>query len=171
MSASLPTPLSLKCSGWRSTAAVSPNWLVWVGVWLRVRSVALSFLTPWWPLFPRQGFCTASILPTYPLLLLWLPDPAYFPADSLRMKTAALLPTHQDSEVCSKSSRTLPPPLHLSAHQMSFKNQRMLIHNMVARMVKNLPTMQETQVQSLSREDSLEKGMATHSSILAWEIP
>ena len=31
--------------------------------------------------------------------------------------------------------------------------------------------MQETQVQSLSEEDPLEKGMATHSSILAWEIP
>ena len=38
-------------------------------------------------------------------------------------------------------------------------------------MVKNLPAMQETQVLSLSREDPLEKGMATHSSILAWRIP
>ena len=38
-------------------------------------------------------------------------------------------------------------------------------------MVKNLPAIQETRVQSLSREDSLEKGMATHSSILAWRIP
>ena len=38
-------------------------------------------------------------------------------------------------------------------------------------MVKNLPTMQETWVQSLGREDPLEKGMATHSSILAWRIP
>ena len=38
-------------------------------------------------------------------------------------------------------------------------------------MVKNLPAMQETQVQSLSWEDPLEKKMATHSSILAWEIP
>ena len=38
-------------------------------------------------------------------------------------------------------------------------------------MVKNQPAMQETWVQSLGREDSLEKGMATHSSILAWEIP
>ena len=37
-------------------------------------------------------------------------------------------------------------------------------------MVKNLPSMQETKVQFLGREDSLEKGMATHSSILAWEI-
>ena len=38
-------------------------------------------------------------------------------------------------------------------------------------MVKNLPAMQETQVQSLGQEDPLEKGMATHSSILAWRIP
>ena len=38
-------------------------------------------------------------------------------------------------------------------------------------MVKHLPTMQETQVQSLVREDSLEKEMATHSSILAQRIP
>ena len=36
---------------------------------------------------------------------------------------------------------------------------------------KNLPTMQETWVQSLGREDPLEKGMATHSSTLAWRIP
>ena len=38
-------------------------------------------------------------------------------------------------------------------------------------MVKNLPAMQETQVQSLGWEGSLEKGMATHSNILAWRIP
>ena len=38
-------------------------------------------------------------------------------------------------------------------------------------MVKNLPVMLETQVQSLGREDPLEKGMATHSNILAWRIP
>ena len=37
--------------------------------------------------------------------------------------------------------------------------------------VKNLPTVQETGVQSLSQEDPLEEGMAIHSSVLAWEIP
>ena len=42
---------------------------------------------------------------------------------------------------------------------------------LVAQMVKNLPTVQETGVQSLHQEDSLEKGMAPHSSSLAWEIP
>ena len=41
----------------------------------------------------------------------------------------------------------------------------------MAQMVKNLPAMQETWVQSLGQEDALEKGMATHSSILAWRIP
>ena len=40
----------------------------------------------------------------------------------------------------------------------------------MAQKVKNLPTMQETQVQSLDQEDPLEKGMATHSSI-AWRTP
>ena len=42
---------------------------------------------------------------------------------------------------------------------------------LVAQMVKNLPPMQETGVRSLGREDPLEKGMATHSSILAWRTP
>ena len=41
----------------------------------------------------------------------------------------------------------------------------------MAQMVKNLPAMQETKVPSLSQEDPLEEGMATHSSILAWGIP
>ena len=40
----------------------------------------------------------------------------------------------------------------------------------VAQMVKNLPAVQETWVQSLGQKDPLEKGMATHSSILAWRI-
>ena len=43
-------------------------------------------------------------------------------------------------------------------------------HSLVAQMVKHLLTMWETWVQSLGREDLLEKEMATHSSILAWKI-
>ena len=41
----------------------------------------------------------------------------------------------------------------------------------VGQSVKNLPAVPETQVQSLGWEDPLEKGAATHSSILAWEVP
>ena len=50
----------------------------------------------------------------------------------------------------------------------------MYIHrwaSLVVQMVKNLPAMQKTQVQSLGLEDTLEKEMATHSSIPAWRIP
>ena len=43
--------------------------------------------------------------------------------------------------------------------------------SLVAQMVKHLSTMRETRVQSLSREDPLEKEMATHSSTIAWKIP
>ena len=41
----------------------------------------------------------------------------------------------------------------------------------MAQTVKNLPAMQQTQVRSLGWEELLEKGMATHSNILAWRIP
>ena len=43
--------------------------------------------------------------------------------------------------------------------------------SLVAQTVKTLPTVQETQVLSLGQDDPLEKGLATHSSILAWRIP
>ena len=60
--------------------------------------------------------------------------------------------------------------------EKSFHNKLLLCINItmqsnMAQMVKNLPIMQETQVRSLSWEDPPEKGMATHSSILAWENP
>ena len=43
--------------------------------------------------------------------------------------------------------------------------------SLVAQTVKNLPAMQEIQVQSLGWDDPLEKGMAAHSSVLAWRVP
>ena len=43
--------------------------------------------------------------------------------------------------------------------------------SLVVQMEKNLPAMKETRVRSLDQEDPLEKGMETHSSILAWKIP
>ena len=46
-----------------------------------------------------------------------------------------------------------------------------LVASPVAQTVRNLPAMLETWVQSLSPQDPLEEGMATHSSILAWKIP
>ena len=43
--------------------------------------------------------------------------------------------------------------------------------SLVAQMVKNLPAMQESRVQSLAWEEPLEKGISTHTSVLAWKIP
>ena len=43
--------------------------------------------------------------------------------------------------------------------------------SLLAQLVKNLPAMQETSIQSVGQDDTLEKGMATHLGILAWEIP
>ena len=48
---------------------------------------------------------------------------------------------------------------------------RLVWASLVAQTVKNQPAMQETRVQSLGQEDPLKKGMATHSSILAWRTP
>ena len=52
-----------------------------------------------------------------------------------------------------------------------FLNQCFFWASLVAQTVKNPPAIQETRVQSLGSEDPLEKGMATHSSILVWRIP
>ena len=63
---------------------------------------------------------------------------------------------------------TIQSPIH------TFNNHLLLslcATSLVAQMVKNLPAMWETWVKSLGWEDPLEKGMATHPSILAWRIP
>ena len=60
-----------------------------------------------------------------------------------------------------------PPPLASLIRTVS-KGQ--IQASLVAQLVKNLPEMQETWVQSLGWEDPLQKGMATHSSILSWRI-
>ena len=52
-----------------------------------------------------------------------------------------------------------------------FSSVTVFFISLVAQMVKRLPTMQETWVQSLGWEDPLEKEMATHSSTLTWKIP
>ena len=61
--------------------------------------------------------------------------------------------------------------LKVSSAVLGFRDMAVNKPPLVARTVKNLPAMQETQVQTLGWKDPLEKGMATHSSILAWRIP
>ena len=52
-----------------------------------------------------------------------------------------------------------------------FKEKITLVLSLMAQLVKNPPAMQETLVRSPGREDPLEKGKATHSSVLVWRIP
>ena len=69
----------------------------------------------------------------------------------------------------------LPDPELLSPASLKVKGNKQYCLSTdsfpVAQMVKNLPAVQETQVGSLGWEDPLERGMATHSSVLAWKIP
>ena len=57
------------------------------------------------------------------------------------------------------------------SHYHNSLSELLVLLTPLIQMVKCLPTVQETQVRSLGREDSLEKEMATHSSTLAWKIP
>ena len=62
-------------------------------------------------------------------------------------------------------------PLTQSRVVFSGLRNASILHFGGAQVVKNLPEMQKTRVPFLGQEDPLEKGMATHSSILAWRIP
>ena len=65
--------------------------------------------------------------------------------------------------------------MNLSLYLVCLKSSQLIVRiysiTLVAQIVKNPPAKWETWVQSLAWEDSLEKGRATHSSILAWRIP
>ena len=73
------------------------------------------------------------------------------------------------AEEAEKWSLQKPHPSIVTHKWAGFHIYRDLF--LVTQMVKSLPAVQETQVQSLDQEDPLEKEMATHSSILAWKIP
>ena len=75
------------------------------------------------------------------------------------------------NEFCYTASSLLNPDWILNFFKKIIKIYSEFWALLVAQIVKNLPAMQETQVWSLGKEDPLEKGMTTHSSILAWRIP
>ena len=92
-----------------------------------------------------------------------------------RVSTSCLCPLGQLLAVAVMTSLSFPHQARsLSTHGVFLKKSALRWTYLVAQWVKNPPAMQEAQethVQSLGWEDPLEKGMATHSSILAWEIP
>ena len=109
-----------------------------------------------------------SSLPVYPLLISFLIElfPILENACGCTIRTG-LTPT------CAEGS---PDDLYRITKLDSLNYHLVIIKpslwaSLVAQMVKNLPAMWETWVQSLGWEDPLEKGMATHPSILAWRIP
>ena len=81
----------------------------------------------------------------------WLPTPVFLPGKF-----------HGQRSLVNYSPR---------GHKESGTTERRHFTSLHFKMVKNLPAMQDTRVQFLGQEKTLEKGMVTHSSILAWRIP
>ena len=75
------------------------------------------------------------------------------------------------SQVCEEERHSLKTEWKVWLRDTALPRAEFPWASLVARMVKNLPTMWETWVQFLGWEDLLEKGKATHCSILAWRIP
>ena len=129
------------------------------------------------PTLPRRS---CVVCPTLPLLLG--PDLPHCPAPPLVFQThLASLPTppqrgFPSSSVGEDSARSAGDPGSILGsgrsprEGISYPLQYAWV-SLVARLVKNLPLMWETWVWSLGWKDTLEKGKATHSSILAWRIP
>ena len=91
-----------------------------------------------------------------------LPDPEIKPESLVSLVLAgAFLTTNTTWEALSESTQ----------FQLNDIQDKRRGASLVAQILKNLPAMQETWVQSLDQEDPLEKGMATYSSVLAWRIP
>ena len=152
--------------------------------WARILEwVAISF---------SKGLSQPGIEPWSPALLedslLFEPKP---PISLLgifrREKETCVLKKHLETDICSNfihNSKTRSNPN--ICQQLNNPNIRQIVvysYNtiklgfpgnwayLVAQTVKNLPAVQETQIQSTGQEDPLEKGIASHSSILTWRIP
>ena len=104
---------------------------------------------------------------------------------SLRAKASASVPLKDRLRTLKLEQMSVPPNKIIYSHQSETLHLVVLFFlfislifpfccvywaSLIAQSIKNLPVMQETQVQFLGQEDSLEKEMTTHSSILAWEI-
>ena len=87
--------------------------------------------------------------------------------ETVKLLTSPLLQSNHKEPVWSKCDSFRETELHHCTMGLTFWGWASLM----AQLVKNLPAMRETWVQSIGWEDPLEKGKATHSSILAWRIP
>ena len=78
---------------------------------------------------------------------------------------------HGEESACNAGDPGSIPGLGISTGEGIVYPLQYSWASLVAQLVKNLPEMQETWIQPVGWEDPLEKGMATHSSILVWRIP
>ena len=110
--------------------------------------------------------------PFYGLRSLFIGNRLQSPRFSLNPKGQIEAETRQEqprnNSVAVGQVLVLPQGIHMKISLRLLQNQRA---SLVAQKVKNLPAVQKTWVWSPSQEDPLEKGKATHSSILAWRIP
>ena len=96
----------------------------------------------------------------------WQPIPVFLPGESHGKRNLA------GYSPKGTVSRTWLKQISTHAHALYWRSSGIyVLTSLVAQMVKSLAAVQATWVQSLGQEDSLEKEMATHSSILAWRIP
>ena len=93
----------------------------------------------------------------------------YFLGDNMSLRRASLI-VQLVKKICLQSER---PWFESRVRNICWRRDRLQYSwvSTVAQLLKNLPAVRETWVQSLGWEDPLEKGKATHSSILAWRIP
>ena len=105
----------------------------------------------------------------------WQPTPVFLPGKFHGQRSlAGYSPwSHKESDMAEQLNSHTHTHTHTHTHvlYMYYIHIHTHTHTQVAQLVKNLPAMQETWVWSLGWEDTLEKGKATHSSILAWRIP
>ena len=106
-------------------------------------------------------------------LYLWLLPPAWCP---LIVQSYVKIPGESGLAPCvqwakSESQPSVLERLESSTQELRFPQLRFVRASLVAQLVKNLPALWEIWVWSLGGEDFLEKGKATHSSILVWRIP
>ena len=130
---------------------------------LRARLVSLSLNVIFFATTHHEPWWSASAAPTWPL--------ESSSVLSLRSKMFYTLFTYFASGIMNVLHFRILPQTLLKALCDVLYMYYISRTSLVAQMVKCLPTMQETQVQSPGREDPLEKEMGTHSSALAWKIP
>ena len=132
-----------------------------------VTKLCLTLVTPW------TVACQAPLSIGFSRQEYWsglpFPSPGDLPDPGIKPRSPAL---QADSFPIELQGNWRPQFYLIAGSCMKHcASDSALLRFKMTQMVKNLPAMQETRVQSLGPEDPLEKGMATHSSILAWRIP